>query len=89
MSTLDIRGAAALMKVHPKTVLDMIGDGTLPAARVGRAYVLLERDVLDHIEKQILAQTAERLVGRTKRGCPRPAASPATTARRPGRSRAG
>jgi excisionase family DNA binding protein len=59
--TVDINGAADLMKVHPKTVLDLISAGVLPAARVGRAYVLLSKDVLAHIERQIIEQTAERM----------------------------
>ena len=59
--TVDVTGAAALLKVHPKTVLDLISDGVLPAARVGRAYVMLTRDVMAHIEQQIAAQTAERM----------------------------
>ncbi len=60
MSTLDLRGAAALMNVHPRTVEAMARDGRLPAAKIGRAYVLMERDVLDFIERQISAQTATR-----------------------------
>ena len=32
MSTLDLRGAAALMNVHPRTVEAMARDGRLPAA---------------------------------------------------------
>jgi excisionase family DNA binding protein len=59
--TVDINGAADMMKVHPKTILDLISGGILPAARVGRAYVLLSKDVLSHIEQQIVAQTAERM----------------------------
>lgn len=60
MSTLDLRGAAALMKIHPRTVEAMARDGRLPAAKIGRAYVLMERDVLAFIERQIFAQTATR-----------------------------
>jgi excisionase family DNA binding protein len=68
--TVDVRGAADLMKVHPKTVLDLTGAGALPAGRVGRAYVLLTRDVMRFIEQQVVSQTAERMEGlkRRKRG---------------------
>ena len=66
-ATVDINGAAELLKVHPKTVLDLISAGVLPAARVGRAYVLLTKDVLDHITQQIINQTAERLVIKGRR----------------------
>ena len=58
--TVDVRGAADMMKVHPKTVLDMIEKQELRAARIGRAYVLLARDVLEHIERSIMQQTAKR-----------------------------
>lgn len=59
--TVDIHGAADLLKVHYKTVLDMIGDGELPAAKVGKAYVLMTKDVSDYVEAQIVKQTAERM----------------------------
>ncbi len=68
--TVDIHGAAELMKVHPKTVLDLIGDGALPAARVGRAYVLMTKDVMSHIEQQIIAQTAARMRAPTRASRP-------------------
>jgi len=60
MSTLDLRGAAALMNVHPRTVEAMARDGRLPAAKIGRAYVLMERDVLGYLERQISTQTARK-----------------------------
>lgn len=66
-ATVDINGAAELMKIHPKTVLDLINAGTIPAARVGRAYVLMTRDVLAHVEQQIINQTAEKLAIRGRR----------------------
>ncbi len=61
--TLDVRGAAALMNIHVKTVLDLINQGVLPAGKVGRAYVLMKKDVLAHIERVILQQTAARMGG--------------------------
>lgn len=60
-TTVDIHQAADLMKVHPKTVLDLIGSGAIPAAKVGRAYVMLTKDVLSHIESAIVRQTAMRM----------------------------
>lgn len=59
--TVDVIGAADMLKVHPKTVTDLIGQGAIPAAKVGRAYVMLTRDVLKHIEQQIIRQTAARM----------------------------
>ena len=65
--TVDIQGAADLMKVHPKTVQDKIASGELRAARVGRAYVLMVRDVMDYIERTIMEQTAARMGAPEKR----------------------
>lgn len=59
--TVDVHQAAELMKVHHKTVEDLIASGVLPAGKVGRALVLLTRDVLDHIEQTIFNQTAQRM----------------------------
>jgi excisionase family DNA binding protein len=67
--TLDIHGAAAMMNIHPETVLDLISKGVLPAGKVGRAYVLLTKDVLAYVERVIAQQTAERMGGG---GGPRP-----------------
>lgn len=64
MTTCNITEAARLLKVHEETVAEMIRECKIPAAKVGRARVMLERDVIDYIEQQIRRQTAERL-GRT------------------------
>lgn len=76
--TVDLQGAADLLKVHPKTVQDLIKAGAIPAARVGRAYVMMTKDVMAHIEYAIAAQTAARM-----------GSSSATKGGRQGRSRAG
>ena len=60
-STVDICGASDLLKVHPNTVFKMISTGEIPAAKVGRAYVMLKKDVLDYVENIIIRQTAERM----------------------------
>ena len=61
------------MHVHPKTTLDLINQGVLRAGKVGRAYVLLYTDVMAHIERVIIQQTAERMGGvpRAKRASPK------------------
>ena len=64
--TVDVKGAADLMKVHPETVKELIASCALAAAKVGRAYVLLRRDVLAHVEREVVNQTAQRL-GQPKR----------------------
>jgi excisionase family DNA binding protein len=47
--TLTLEEAAAVMKTHPDTVSDCIHNRGLPAARIGRAFVLVEEDVIDWI----------------------------------------
>lgn len=74
MSTVNLVGAADLMKVHPQTVRDMIIDGVLPAAQIGRSYVLLVKDVMAYIESEVVRQTAERMRSPGRRG--RPPAAP-------------
>lgn len=59
--TVDVRGAACLMKVHPKTVLELIGCGAIRAAKIGRSYVMMTKDIQTYIEKQIAQQMAERM----------------------------
>jgi excisionase family DNA binding protein len=63
MTTLNTTRAGELLCVHPKTIERLILDGTLPAAKIGRSWVLTERDVLDYLERQIVAQTQRRRLG--------------------------
>ena len=61
MSTLSVTEAAEMMKVHTCTVESLIHSCVLPAAKIGRAYVMMERDVLSYIEQQVIQQTSERM----------------------------
>lgn len=58
--TCSVEQAAALLHVHEKTLLDLIAKGHIPAATVGRAYVMLTKDVLAYLQMLITKQTAER-----------------------------
>jgi excisionase family DNA binding protein len=59
--TLSVPEAAAMMHVHVKTVLDLIAAGAVPAGKVGRAYVMLTKDVMAYIEARVVQQTAQRM----------------------------
>lgn len=59
--TLNTIEAAELLKVHPKTVEELIHSGAIPAAKIGRAWVMLTADVLAFVEREIVKQTAARL----------------------------
>ncbi len=50
--TLTIAEAAEVLKTHPETVSDCIHNRGLPAARLGRAYVLVEEDVIAWLRTQ-------------------------------------
>lgn len=69
MSTCNVPQAAEILKVHENRVMQLIDRGELPAAKIGRAWVMMERDVLKYLENQILRQTAARLgqLGQTTR----------------------
>lgn len=59
--TLTTTEAAAILKVHTKTVTEMIASGELPAGRFGKSYVMLRRDVLALVERRITRDTAQRM----------------------------
>ena len=52
MRTLDLAEAAALLKVHPKTLERLARVGTVPACKVGRAWVFLDDLLFDHLVTQ-------------------------------------
>lgn len=61
MSTVSVEQAALLMLANRAKVEALIQSGELPAAKIGKGYVMLERDVMAFIERQIVAQTADRM----------------------------
>jgi excisionase family DNA binding protein len=66
VSTCNVPEAASLLKIHENRVLKLIDRGDLPAAKIGRAWVMMERDVIAFAERQIAEQTACRLGVPTK-----------------------
>jgi len=60
MTTLDLESAAALLICHPETVRQMADAGELPAAKVGRAWVFVEVDLIAWLRTQY---------GREKKPC--------------------
>lgn len=60
MDTLNVKQAAEVLKVHPNTVERLINDGTIPAAKIGRAWVMLKAHVMAYLEDQVMKQTAAR-----------------------------
>jgi len=62
-STVNVPEAAEILCVHQKTIWGLIAAGTLPAAKIGRAYVMLYRDVMAFAIQQIEHQTRQRMHG--------------------------
>lgn len=52
MPTLSLEQAAAVLHTTADTVSDCIRHRGLPAARIGRAYVLIEADVIAWLREQ-------------------------------------
>ncbi|WP_213778849.1 helix-turn-helix domain-containing protein [Caballeronia sp. dw_276] len=63
MKTYDLLECAELLKVDRNTVLKIAGTGELPGAKIGRAWVFLEDDVLSFLRKKIQEQSNARLQG--------------------------
>lgn len=62
--TMSVIEAAKTLQIHPHTLEKMIRAGDIAAGKVGRAYVLMTRDVLAYAEKIIMRDTADRLRAR-------------------------
>lgn len=58
--TLDIEECAAFLKVDRTTALKLAGSGDLPGARIGRAWVFLEDDLIGYLRLRVKQQQAER-----------------------------
>jgi len=60
MNTYDIAEAADFLKVDRTTVLELAGLGELPGAKVGRAWVFMESDLVEYLRDRVRRQTNER-----------------------------
>ena len=58
---MNLKEAAETLKIHPHSMEKIIRAGHIPAGRVGRAYVLMTRDVLAYAERIIIHQTVDRI----------------------------
>ena len=60
MKTYDINETADFLKVDRATALDLAGSGELPGAKIGRAWVFLESDLVEYLRDKVRRQTTER-----------------------------
>ena len=56
--TLDLAEAAALLKVHPKTLQRLARARAIPACKVGRAWVFVEQLLLDTLVSKSTARVS-------------------------------
>lgn len=63
MKTFDLLECADFLKVDRNKILTLAGRGELRGAKIGRAWVFLEDDVVTYLRKQIHEQTTARILG--------------------------
>ncbi len=66
MRTFDLQECADFLKVDRTTAMKLAQHGDIVGARIGRAWVFLEDDVVAFLREQAQQQTLERLEGRAK-----------------------
>ncbi|UJH74347.1 helix-turn-helix domain-containing protein [Burkholderia cenocepacia] len=66
MRTFDLQECADFLKVDRTTAMKLAQQGDIVGARIGRAWVFLEDDVVAFLREQAQRQTLERLEGRTR-----------------------
>ena len=52
MDTLTLQEAAALLKIHPVTLLGKARAGEIPGAKIGKCWVFVEVDLIEYIRSQ-------------------------------------
>lgn len=62
MKTYNLQETANFLKVHAETVSRLAKTGQLPGAKIGRAWVFLEDDLITYLREQIQSQVSEREV---------------------------
>jgi len=60
MKTYDINEAADFLKVDRSTALDLASGGALPGAKVGRAWVFMEDELVAYLRDVTRKQTQVR-----------------------------
>jgi excisionase family DNA binding protein len=60
MKTLDIEQCAAFLRIHKVTAYEMAAKGELPGAKIGRAWVFLEEELINYVKRKAQEQQEER-----------------------------
>jgi hypothetical protein len=59
MSTFTLQQAADFLKIHPVTLLEKANAGIVPGAKIGKRWVFLEIDLIEHIRSQYLRRALQ------------------------------
>lgn len=65
MRTLSLNEAAEVLKVHENTVMELASTGEIPGAKIGRAWVFIDEDLIAFVRRQITQQSANRVAGKS------------------------
>jgi hypothetical protein len=57
MKTLDINECAEFFKIDPTTATKMAARGEIPGAKIGRAWVFLQDDLVEYLRQQVRIQS--------------------------------
>lgn len=60
MATLDLIQAAGFLRISRETMLELADAGEVFGAKIGRAWVFLESDLVEYLVAQSRQQTAAR-----------------------------
>lgn len=60
VKTYDVSEAADFLKVDRSTALELANSGLLPGAKVGRAWVFMEEELVNYLRDVTRKQTTER-----------------------------
>ena len=52
MRTLDLKEAAAFLKMHPQTLRSKAVSGEIPGAKPGKNWVFIEEDLVENVRSQ-------------------------------------
>lgn len=74
MKTFDLVSGAEFLNLSVDTLGDLVGDGTIPAAKIGKRWVLtdesLETYLRDEIERQTNARRGQPIIGNRRAKVP-------------------
>src|SRR3954454_11974246 len=59
MKTLRVNEAAAFLGIHPKTLARLAAAGKIAGAKIGRAWIFLEVDLVAHIRSNYQRRVSE------------------------------